>query len=159
MLGVSSWPLLGLADRVGYPPITGTPLASSLSLLGGIDPSGKYFITQTAVLTCIVPVLRNGEAEKKRQPLQIISVTNRLHFYPASTISTLPSTCFSAIDDYSSGTRFPFAPEFPPLDQCFSSKFHPREGSTPLSSSRERCRSFENDKREHLLGNVTLTRR
>lgn len=65
--------------RVGYPPNYRLwPL--SPGLLGGIDPSRKYFITQAAVLTCIVPVLRDEEEGRKRHPLQIISVTNRSRF-------------------------------------------------------------------------------
>lgn len=78
MLGVPG-PSWGLRVRVGYPPNYRLwPL--SPGLLGGIDPSRKYFITQAAVLTCIVPVLRDEEEGRKRHPLQIISVTNRSRF-------------------------------------------------------------------------------
>lgn len=59
MLGVFVVPL-GVAGRVAYPPITGSPLAFVFAMLGGTQPSRNYFITQTAVLTCIVPLLHEG---------------------------------------------------------------------------------------------------
>ena len=99
MLGVSSWTLLGVAGRVGYPPNYQLPSGFFFSCLcsGGIDPSWKYFITQTAVLTCIVPVVlvENERRERKKtkdtQPLRIISVTNRLRLCaPANLPSSFP---------------------------------------------------------------------
>jgi len=80
MLEVSSFPW-GL--RVEWPtPQLLAPLWPRLRYVRWDRPSRNYFITQTAVLTCIVPLLPT------REPLQIISVTNRLHF-PRAPFSLL----------------------------------------------------------------------
>ena len=84
---VEDWGPLGVAARVGYPPITGSPLVSSTE--ARVRPSETTSLRrQPCWLVLCFP---------EEGVLQIISVTNRLHFPPPSPFYRCHSKLYSLL--------------------------------------------------------------
>lgn len=131
MLGVFSWPLLRVAGRVGYPPppITSSPLASSSTLLGGIDPPESTSLRRQPcwlVLCRCFETRREKGKKKDTAPSNNICDESLAPLHPNYS-ALLPSTCFYATiiaETWSSPWKHTFSIRvFPgeiPSASCFS---------------------------------------
>lgn len=166
MLGVFSWPLLRVAGRVGYPPQLPAPLWPLLRLCQAESTLLKvlHYADSRVDLYCAGASKREERKKKRKtQPLQIISVTNRLRLCAPTIALCSLRLVFTPLSLRRPGVLlgstlflYAFSPE----------RFHPRAASLFPCRSPERCRfpglgtrTIRIHDREHLLRSVMSGRR